>query len=483
MAISTAAAIIGSAVVGAGASALSSSKAAKAAKNASNYAADQNAQVSREIYNQTRSDLAPYNQAGQGALSALMVRLGIQPMSGPNAARPMTQPAQPQTAPGGQRYQTRGMGGQQAPAGYYFGPSDELLPIPGGQAANEPMGADGGRTSVIANQGFGGYNPIGTAPGGGGAPQAAPQGGGADWQAYLDANPDVKANAEQRAAAEGVDPLVIAQEHYNLYGKSENRALPMAPQDQYYQEDYGQRPDAMPAPTFQRGADVQFQDYGTGPQVADFIDPSKFQVDPGYQFRLSEGLNSVNAASAARGKLRSGDAARALQQRGEGLANQGYNDWYQRQMQAFNASRGTFQDNRNFGTDQSRYTQDRGDRNFIDDRSYGTNLWNTQQNRQDNIFSEDRGFTAGRNDQATSNLFGLAGMGQNAAAQAGNAGNVFAQNTINSNNQRASNTANAAIANSANMTNLFGSAANAIGTYYGMRGSGSSAPLPRVYNI
>lgn len=454
MAISTAAAIIGSAVVGAGASALSSASAAKKAANASNYAADQNAQVSREIYNQTRTDLAPYNAAGQGALSALMVRLGLQPTNAPQ-----------------------------------------------GQPANANVG--GSRPSVISTQGFGGYgggNVVGSAPAGtpsfvaGAAETAAgaQPAGQPDFAAYGAANSDLQAEWQRiqqtgNASRFDNDPNAYYAWHWQQYGQNEpNRQPPPvagqpaspapqpvdpnAPPAEYYQETYAERPADLEVPTFQRGPDVQFRDYGDGPQVGDFIDPSKFQVDPGYQFRLKEGLNAVNAASAARGKLRSGDAARALQERGEGLANQGYNDWYQRQLAAYNASRGAFQDTRNFGTDQSRYLQGRQDANFIDDRSYGTNLWNTRQNRADNVFADDRNFAANRNDQATANLFNLVNVGTGAAAGAANAGNVFAQNTINSNNQRAATTANAAIANGQNISNLFGSAAGAVGTYYGLRG-------------
>lgn len=62
------AALIGSAVIGAGASAISGSKAAKAQKNA---AAQQVAEQRRQ-YDQTRTDLAPWRTAGSNALDILM---------------------------------------------------------------------------------------------------------------------------------------------------------------------------------------------------------------------------------------------------------------------------------------------------------------------------------------------------------------------------------------------------------------------------
>ena len=60
-------AVIGSAVIGAGASIYSSNKAAQAQENAANRASD----TSLNMYYTTRGDLAPYNQAGQEALNQL----------------------------------------------------------------------------------------------------------------------------------------------------------------------------------------------------------------------------------------------------------------------------------------------------------------------------------------------------------------------------------------------------------------------------
>lgn len=412
-----AAAVVGTAAVG---SAAINASASKKAANAANNAADQNAAVNREIYGQTRADLQPYNQAGQAGLAALMQRLGLSPQSAP-AGAPAPQPAaaQPQASPKPQ----------------------------GGFAGTSPLEA-----STMA------------AP----APQGQPS-GQPDYAAYGAANPDVAAEWQRIVAtgnADGFnnDPNTYYAQHYQEHGQGEGRALPgVTPQQQqtqappadpnappptYYQEDYGDRPDAAPIP-----------EYGSAPSLSGYVDPAKFTVDPGYQFRLKEGLSAVNSSSAARGLLRSGDAAKALQERGEGLANQGFNDWYQRQLQAFDRDYGSFTDN----------------------RSYGTNLAITNRNRSDNIFSEDRGFQADRNDQQTSNLFGLAGIGQNAAAGTANASNVFASNQIASNNQRANTTANAAIAGAQNTSNLFGSAAGAVGTYYGMQGAGGG--LPRTYSI
>lgn len=73
MAIGTAAALLGSAVIGAGSSIISGNKASKAATRAS----EQNAQLLNNQYNTTRGDLQPYTQLGYGAGNALQQRLGL----------------------------------------------------------------------------------------------------------------------------------------------------------------------------------------------------------------------------------------------------------------------------------------------------------------------------------------------------------------------------------------------------------------------
>jgi hypothetical protein len=502
-------------------------KAAKKATAAVTAAADKNRALFESIYNQSRNDLAPYNEAGRGALGALNVRMGLAPMSGaagsatrpsngaqgaprPFGGDPRTTPAygaQDATmGPSAKSYQTTGFGGQKAPAGYYFGPSDQLLPIPGGQGGGtvkpnnngSPVVGYGATDKPIYGDAASGQPaPYGTTPppgaayfnAPGAAPQAAPAAPGSqpDYAAYGAANPDLQAEwgrIQQTGNADGFgnDPNTYYAWHHDTYGQNEGRNLPMtggpqnaqpqapadpnAPPDEYYQETYADRPQGMAPPSFQRQGDVQFEDYGKGPQ---FKQPnwSDIAKDPGFIFETGQAAGGVNANAAARGQLRSGGAAKALQDRLFGVAHTYGNDYFSRAMQSYNAERGAFQDNRNFGNNQSRYQQGRQDTNFLDDRSYGTNLWNTQQNRADNIFSEDRGFAANRNDQATANLFNLTNIGQNAAAGTANAGNTFAGNVAQGNNNVAQTTANGALWRQGQVNNMFGSAMNLAGTFAG----------------
>jgi hypothetical protein len=102
-------------------------------------------------------------------------------------------------------------------------------------------------------------------------------------QAYLQANPDVAANAFFAQ-----NP----QEHYRRYGQTEGRAW------------------GAPA---QQGAGYNAQ------QITD-----KLRSAPGYGFAFSEGQRGVESSAAARGGLFSGAAAKALTKYGQGMADQQY---------------------------------------------------------------------------------------------------------------------------------------------------------------
>jgi hypothetical protein len=70
------------------------------------------------------------------------------------------------------------------------------------------------------------------------------------------------------------------------------------------------------------------------------FDPNAFnyQADPGYAFRLKEGMNQMNATAAARGGLISGNALRAGQAYGQQMGSQEYSNAYNRYLGAFNTN-------------------------------------------------------------------------------------------------------------------------------------------------
>jgi hypothetical protein len=66
------------------------------------------------------------------------------------------------------------------------------------------------------------------------------------------------------------------------------------------------------------------------PRTVGPVDYSRFYSSPDYQFALTEGLKGVENSAAARGGLYSGNAMRALQERGAGIASQQYGNYVNR---------------------------------------------------------------------------------------------------------------------------------------------------------
>ena len=92
MPITTAAALIGSAVIGAGASAIAGGAAAGAQRDAAaQQAATQRDQIAenRRQYDQSRADLAPYRSVGTGALYKLSNLMGVSPVGDGSAGSAM----------------------------------------------------------------------------------------------------------------------------------------------------------------------------------------------------------------------------------------------------------------------------------------------------------------------------------------------------------------------------------------------------------
>lgn len=341
---------------------------------------------------------------------------------------------------------------------------------------------------------------------GGQAPPQAPQGPRLDGQRYFEDNDDVEANYRRILETEGPDspslggartPAEYAQVHYTAYGQTEGRGAPMLPQQgaepTKVPSDVGPRPDApqrpadLAPPTFSRPQDLavpQFQ------RPADMGAPT-FQFNPkdwineaGVQYRIEQGGNVVNNASAARGKLRSGDAAAALLRMGQGEASAEYGNAFNRALAGFDRAQQNYQ----FG-------QQRLDNIFNADRSYGSNLWLTQQGREDeitrdkrsfdgnlwqyntdrgdrnyltdqNVFGRDRAFGADRADARVNNLFRLATAGQNAAGAVTNAGQTFANNAGNIYGSQADAAAQAAYARANANNQIAGGLASAAGNIF-----------------
>ena len=75
--------------------------------------------------------------------------------------------------------------------------------------------------------------------------------------------------------------------------------------------------------------------------------PFDYQADPGYQFRLEQGLRAMNQTAAARGGLMSGNALKAGQQYGQDMGSQEYQSAFNRYQTNYGTAQNTFQLNRN----------------------------------------------------------------------------------------------------------------------------------------
>ena len=75
------------------------------------------------------------------------------------------------------------------------------------------------------------------------------------------------------------------------------------------------------------------------------MDTAQFQApnlidDPGYQFRLSEGLKGIERSAAAKGTLLTGGTLKALAGYHQGLASQEYGNAWDRAMGQFTTNYG-----------------------------------------------------------------------------------------------------------------------------------------------
>ena len=135
----------------------------------------------------------------------------------------------------------------------------------------------------------------------------------------------------------------------------------------------------------------------------------KFQADPGYTFRLNEGMKALQNSAAARGGLLSGNTLKGITNYGQEAASQEYSNAY--------------------------------------------NRYNTQRN------------------QRLNNLQSLANVGQTATQQVGNAGQNYANNAgnsmMNSGNALAAGRQGAANANASGYMGAGNALTNALGNYQG----------------
>lgn len=306
---------------------------------------------------------------------------------------------------------------------------------------------------------------------------------------YLQQNPDV-AKGFQQAKANGYrgNETTFADEHFEQYGKGEGRVMPEvkpgAPaQDGPARPELVQTP-AYQAPTLSQTPAYQAPTMERPDSPALDVSLGSYEKAPDYEWQQSEARRGTLAGAAATGSLRSGAAAKALQDRAQQIAYGDYTNWRNfttgqyntdraRADQNFNADRNALTQNAQFGynalTDQNRFK----DSAAIDASQYGFNAL-TQQNNQTNqyqqqAFNTDRAFTADQKQQGVNNLFTLAGNGVSATAGNNAAISSTANNNTNALFSNAATQGNAALATAGQTQGVIGQGVNALSSYLGSK--------------
>lgn len=188
-----------------------------------------------------------------------------------------------------------------------------------------------------------------------------------------------------------------AMQQYNGPTQAGNQFMP-----QYQQYGGpGQTPDFNPAfqsPQFQQyqGA-AGYQAQARPERQAATAENVNMYMDPGYQFRLKQGVGAVENSAANRGLLRSSGTADRINETAQGIASQEFGNAYNRFQNAQNQQHGDFESDRNFGQG-----------NFQDARNFGygmnqdANSWRMAAAGQQNNFNQqnaDRGLMSFNNDR------------------------------------------------------------------------------------
>lgn len=186
--------------------------------------------------------------------------------------------------------------------------------------------------------------------------------------------------------------------------------------------------------------DIQYQNQG--PLQMGAFNPSSVDVtqDPGYQFRLSQGLKALQGTQAATG-ISGGAAAKAINDYAQGNASQEYGNAYNRALQSYQTNAGTQQQNYslNNANNQTQFQDQLAAYNA--QAGNNLNVANSALQNQSNAYNR---------------LYQMAGIGQNAAAGLGQAGQAAVQQQ----NAITTQLGNALSAGSAAQGNVWSSAMN-----------------------
>ena len=179
----------------------------------------------------------------------------------------------------------------------------------------------------------------------------------------------------------------------------------------------------------------------------------ELQATPGYKFQLEQGLQGIDNSAAARGMSLSGATMKAANNYAQGQASTGFADAWNRGQQAYKNALANKMNQ--YGQGQTAYQNalankmnQYGQGQDAYQRSFDNKM--TQYGQGQTAYNKARGNSQDQQQQQYDRLFGLAGMGQNAAGTssniATNAGSNLANNVTNTaNNMAGNNTAMAGI--------------------------------------
>lgn len=134
----------------------------------------------------------------------------------------------------------------------------------------------------------------------------------------------------------------------------------------FQKEMYGQtREDLAPYRDSGSAANTEYSNLiGINGPEAQAAARARFQTDPGYAFAMSEGLKAVNDGSSTGFSYNSGGRLKALQERGQGIADQQYGSYLERYNQAaqrgLGAASGQVAANQNYSNAASQALGDEG---------------------------------------------------------------------------------------------------------------------------
>jgi hypothetical protein len=236
-------------------------------------------------------------------------------------------------------------------------------------------------------------------------------------------------------------------------------------------------------------------EYGGQPPEAFKFTAENFQADPGYGFRLSEGLKALERSAAARGGLLSGGTGKALTRFGQEMASQEFGNAYGRAFNEYGAARQREQEQYGrgltaFDIARQREAQEYG-RGLTgydigrqrEQEQYGRALtgYNALRSRESDMYGRAlTGYNALRQREADqyNRLAGLAGIGGTTAQQltaagqnyGSQAGNLMANTATNLSNlamQQGQTAGNALLAQGAAYGRAFGDLGYLGGQYLG----------------